>query len=444
MSLKKVSGVELDNYKKFWENPIWDSKYKRNLSENDKIAGLSRFWMEVKYNFAFFDQVPDLNWDKLYFEYMSKVKRTKSTFEYYQVLQELCAKLKDGHTNIYPPKELHKLFYSRPSIKTALIGNKVVVTKVKDSKLKKACIKRVFEITHIDNIPVKKYAEKHILPYISASTQQDLIVKTYDYKLLSGKENSSVALKFRNIQGERKEHKVKRKFSKNEGTKQSILDFNILDGNIGHLILGSFGKEDVVTKFKEVFPKIKGTNALIIDLRTNGGGNSDFAHEILSHFTDKPVLTSSWKTPKYMPSYRAWAMFGWANWIKGEVGHWHVGESETFKPKKSKWYSKEVILLISPETFSAAEDFSVAFKYMKRGKVIGEPTGGSTGQPLTFNLPGGGKVIVCTKRDTYPDGKDFVGIGVLPDVKVAQSWNDFVNDRDVVLERAKRILSKDL
>jgi hypothetical protein len=44
--------------------------FRENLSEDEKAAGLSRFWSEVRYNFANFDLVPGLDWDALYLEYL--------------------------------------------------------------------------------------------------------------------------------------------------------------------------------------------------------------------------------------------------------------------------------------------------------------------------------------------------------------------------------------
>jgi C-terminal processing protease CtpA/Prc len=77
-----------------------------------------------------------------------------------------------------------------------------------------------------------------------------------------------------------------------------------------------------------------------------------------------------------------------------------------------------------------------------RGKIAGEPTGGSTGQPLFFKLPGGGMARVCTKRDSYPDGRDFVGKGVQPQIIVHPTVSDVRAGRDPVLEAALRELRK--
>ena len=99
-----------------------------------------------------------------------------------------------------------------------------------------------------------------------------------------------------------------------------------------------------------------------------------------------------------------------------------------------------VALLIGPQTFSAAEDFSVAFDAMHRGPLIGRATGGSTGAPLYFPLPGGGSARVCAKHDTYPGGKEFVGVGIQPSVVVEPSVHDIQNGMDATLQKALTLL----
>ncbi len=54
------------NKKSFWDSDTFKTPYQQNITENEKIAGLSKFWSEVKYNFVNFDLVPSLNIDSLY------------------------------------------------------------------------------------------------------------------------------------------------------------------------------------------------------------------------------------------------------------------------------------------------------------------------------------------------------------------------------------------
>jgi C-terminal processing protease CtpA/Prc len=79
---------------------------------------------------------------------------------------------------------------------------------------------------------------------------------------------------------------------------------------------------------------------------------------------------------------------------------------------------------------------------MQRGRIVGEPTGGSTGQPLLFDLPGGGTGRVCTKRDSYPDGRPFVGVGIQPQLRVSPRVADLQAGRDTVLEAALDLLRR--
>lgn len=82
-----------------------------NLSDADKIYGLSKFWKEASYNFAFFDHAK-VNWASTYQAYIPKILATKSTWQYYQVMAQLCALLKDGHTSVGFPYGLqHKSRY---------------------------------------------------------------------------------------------------------------------------------------------------------------------------------------------------------------------------------------------------------------------------------------------------------------------------------------------
>jgi carboxyl-terminal processing protease len=48
----------------------------------DRVYWLSKLWQEVNYNFAYFDQVPDLDFDAHYRSYIPRVLEARSDFEY--------------------------------------------------------------------------------------------------------------------------------------------------------------------------------------------------------------------------------------------------------------------------------------------------------------------------------------------------------------------------
>lgn len=430
-----------------WNSPALKTPYRENLSDDEKVAGLSRFWSEVKYNFANFDLLPGLDWDALYLAYLPKVRGTKSTAEYYRVLTELCARLKDGHTNVYVPPELSEEFYAYPDVRTRLMEDGVFVIYVSDEKLEREGVRPGVEVVEVNGLPVKRYAAERVMPYQSASTVQDLEVRTYEYSLLAGSAKEPLEVVFRDAGGQtfkkilpRMTYKERAERAKQTPEKTPAkpsaepryIKFEVRPGNIGYLLLSSFEDQKIVEEFEAAYPEIAKTDALVLDIRGNGGGSSNVGYSILSYLTDKPFKTSAWKTRDYRPSFRAW----------GRPEGWHVAPPGEWQAKGDRLYSKPVVLLTGPRTFSAAEDFAVAFDFMKRGKIVGEPTGGSTGQPLFFDLPGGGSARVCTKRDTYPDGKEFVGVGVQPHIAARRTVADLRAGRDTVLEVALAELRK--
>lgn len=408
-----------------WQNTAFKTPYKDNLTDAEKVAGLSLLWSQAKYNFVNFDHA-GIDWNQTYLDYMPKVAATKTTADYYRVLISFYAQLKDGHTNVYVPDALSGQFYSRPPFRTQLIEGRVFVTQVFSDSLFKAGIQPGLEILKIDGEPVIDYAEKNVKPYQSSSTPQDLEVREFSYALLSGAKDKPIDIEFKTTKGKILSKTIARSgYHDIKGLK--TLEYKTIN-NIGYLTINNFEDGGIVKQFDSLYTaEIAKTKGLIIDIRYNGGGDGGIGFNIIGRLTDKPFKVSASKL--LSTSSRPGAE---PSWIDNGFGVWNAN--------KMILYDKPVVVLIGPRTFSAAEDFTVAFDYMKRGKLIGMPTGGSTGQPVPFSLPGGGQARVCGKHDTYPDGKEFVGIGINPDITIKPTIKDLLNGVDAAKEKALQLL----
>lgn len=420
---------------RLWNSPALATPYRPNIGEDEKVAGLSKFWSEVKYNFVYVDTLKEIDWDKLYLEYLPKVRATASTAEYYRVLMALCARLRDGHTNVYPAPQVWNSELARPMFKTGLVEGRVLVREVLDPALREQGVLPGSEVVAVDGEPVASYARREIEPFQSASTPQDRDTRTYGYAFLSGPIGAVPRVRFRNAQGKTVEVAVQRYDNSALAAVASAaapFEFRMLPGGVAYVALNSFGDQQAADGFIAAFGEIAKSSALIIDVRNNGGGNSDVGYRVLATLTGQPFETARWETRNYLPSYRAWKRpmpnFGQAQ--------------ERWPADPARQYARPVMLLTSGATYSAAEDFAVAFDTLKRGTIVGEPTGGSTGQPLMISLPGGGSARICTKRDTYPDGRAFVGVGVAPGIKAHPTVADVRAGRDTVLEAALAALRK--
>jgi C-terminal processing protease CtpA/Prc len=401
---------------------------KENLSTEEKITGLSKCWAEAKYNFANFDLVPKLNWDSLYTVFIPKILATKSTIDYYRVLQNFYFYLRDGHTAIALPASYRKEMSGDLPLQVRWVENKALVVKNNSQQTEEKRIKVGDELIAVNGEPLQDYIKKNVSPFLHFSTPQDSTERIYRYDLFTAKAGDQWQLTFKTPEGKTA---VQSFVFTETRQRPPLLQFTVLPGNIGYVQLNSFGDEKIVQQFDSIFPALSKTSSLIIDVRNNGGGNGGNGFEILGYLTDKPFYTGKAMIRQYRPVGRSWEGIE-----KGNI------EEDSWKPYKNKLYSNPVVVLTSGATYSAAEDFTATFKNMKRGAVIGEPSGGSTGQPVFFSLPGGGVGYVCSKRDFFSDGTEFVGVGIQPDVRAYPTIKGVTSGKDDVLQAAINYLQK--
>ena len=431
------------------------------LSKSEKVYGLSKFWQEVNYNFVYLYKVDREKWNNEYKKLITEVQETKNDYEYYRLLQKFCASLNDGHTDIYFPKEIqneiYNTYFGDYRLFLTNINGKAIVTRINLSKKEEIPIGS--EIIKVNGLKTSDYINEFVKPYISSSTKYIREDRSVRGLLRAPKGTSfEVEMKFPNgkikqftlIHSETLEKKVYPKFEDRE-----LLDFKWLKNKTAYISLNSFGNSKIDTLFVETLPKLYKAKKLIIDLRYNGGGSTGVGFEILQYLVKDSVLYGSKQVSRlHIPAFKAWGKWTEAKdtindkWAKqaylsfrDNYYYEFSNEPDTVKIKEKRIVIPTAIL-IGHNTASAAEDFLIYTENQNHIIKIGEPTFGSTGQPMFFDLPGGGSARVCTKKDTYPNGKEFVGYGILPDIEVTKSLNDYLENKDPVLEKAIEYLNK--
>lgn len=411
---------------RLWKGPAADHPYRERLTVEDRVAGLSLFWAEARSYFVHFDHVPDLDWNQVYLDYLPKVMAADTTADYYRVLMRLAPLLQDGHTNIYAPKELEDRFYARPPVATTLVDDKVLVESVNSPSL----ARRVHpgdEILAIDGLPVRRYAEERVAPFASSSTPQDRAVRTYSYQLLAGDAGTPLKLSLRDAAGSVRDETVARSGYTDVQARPKFA-FHMLPGDVAYIALDHFESDAGVQAFRAALPQVMKASALVIDVRRNGGGSAEFGNAILAYLTEASV-----------PHAKEYYRINRSSERRGESDPilWQPpSEFPSATPLPHAVFTGKVAVLTGPKTFSAGEDFVLAFDALKRGITVGEATGGSTGQPMMFALPGGGMARICAKRDLQPDGKPFVGVGLLPAIEAHATVQSVRAGTDTVLQRA--------
>lgn len=413
--------------------------YEENLPVEDKLAGLSLLWSEAKYNFANFDLVPELDWDAEYRAMIPRVMASENTYEYYRLLQAFVAKLKDGHANVYFPNvsEIQSDLSHVPAINYQWIEERLILDYIAGEEFEAVGITRGDEIIAVNGQPIQEYADTQRRPYVSGSNKAYIDSVVYSWRLLTGPQGPiEFTIKTQagdtvTVQSSRPDWPEWRALTENREPHAPNFRWKMLPENIAYVELNSFGNTEASKGFADNFEDISKADGIIFDVRKNGGGSSSHGYDVLSRLTQVPFAVSSWKTMNYRPAFRAW----------GYPTDSYESTDNMEQADPEQYYAGPVAVLSGPSTFSAAEDFLVAFDVMDRGPIIGQASGGSTGQPLGFYLPGGGTARITTKRDTYPDGSDFVGVGVKPDTLAPPTVKAFIEQRDLALEAAIQYFS---
>ncbi len=410
-----------------------------------KAAGLSIVWAEAKYNFPFFDQRPDLDWDAKYKEYLPKALAAQDMDAYYDVLCEFAALLKDGHTAVNKPGGPFNPAFDWPTLEVQVLGDQYIVARVKETEdIKQNNIYPGLEIVEVDGQPVEAYYQSHVVKYESrGSDHADKAINIY--KLLRGPKDSQVWVKVKDMDGTIRSIDLLRNSVSSTGAPYFTrlfewymanppVEMKALNDGLIYIKIANFDSDNTVSGFMKLFDELdlSSVKGIVLDIRFNPGGNDQNAWPILGAFIDEPVQSMIWKSPRYVPALLAW----------GNEPEWETGflGSEYIQPRDGKRYSGPLVVLTGHSTYSTAEDFLIPLDYTERAVLVGEITAGSTGNPHRVQLPGGGNFRVVTLKTLYPDGKEWVGKGIEPDIVVQKTRQDVFDGKDPVLEKGIDVL----
>jgi carboxyl-terminal processing protease len=210
-------------------------------------------------------------------------------------------------------------------------------------------------------------------------------------------------------------------------------------GKLAYVRVPSFFGPAFEKKAIELVRELGGARALIVDLRSNGGGSTP--SDLTSALMNRPRRWWTESTPASLPFFRLRAAEG--QWQYQPFARPELLWRSSLTEPSAEAYQGRLALLVDGGCLSSCEDLVMPFKDNGRALVVGETTGGSSGQPYLLDLGDGMQVFVGAKRETFPDGSRFEGVGIHPDVEVAPGPDDVRAGRDVVLEAALRQLAAD-
>lgn len=176
-----------------------------------------------------------------------------------------------------------------------------------------------------------------------------------------------------------------------------------LPGNIGYIDLrGFYDPEFAGEAAVHAMNLVANTDALIFDLRNNGGGSPFMVAFLTSYLFDcEPFHLNSFYSRSDDVLNQTWTL--------------------SYVPGK-RYGKKPVYILTGDKTFSAAEEFTYNLKNLKRATVIGEVTAGGAHPGFTHPLTEHFSIFIPDGRAINPiTQSNWEGTGVTPDIVTPQN-----------------------
>lgn len=232
---------------------------------------------------------------------------------------------------------------------------------------------------------------------------------------IQGEEGTEVAVSFCKTQG----GTVQQVTMQRALVTQKMAWGQMLDGNIGYLRIENF-HVGVADQFQQVLDGLieDGAQALVLDVRHNGGGRVKEMSEMLDPLLPEGTIMT----------------------LRTKSG------SETVYESDADMIDLPIAVLVDDQSISAAEFFAAALQEYGRATLVGTHTTGKGRAQQTFELSDGSALNLSVEEYFTPNGNNLAGVGIAPDVEVnltdAQSADFYflTPENDPQLQKAVEIL----
>jgi len=446
--LDEIAAFDPTLVKTFAHSPVWSENLRmQSLTDriradwsrwsgtpDEKMRGFMTVVSKMESLSAALPFSPISDWQTHAAPFIPRALAAKTKQEYYEILAEMVHQAGDNHTCVRFPRDI-ELAYTDSGLETVYSDGRFLVKSVTAANLR-GQVQPGDEVLNIDGQPVRKYIDLHRdqYPFVLAAffKPDSHAAAMIGQRLLLGRRGTRARLVMRRPDQSTYLLNVDRPLQPPakgpEIDEAPAVSVELRPDLICLVTLRRFAGSDIYSSFKKQLAPLDTTafKGVIIDLRENRGGNSGNGDAIFAHFIDSPCRNYLFDyTPVNIPQKQV-AYSGYLRVYR---------EGTAVLPAEEKPIRCPAVLLTSPQTGSAAEDFAFLFRYYQRGLLVGQTTSGATGNGLQISLPGGGELRVNLNVNLY-----FGWTGLSPDYPVEFTAADLTAGRDPQLAKAMELL----
>ena len=230
---------------------------------------------------------------------------------------------------------------------------------------------------------------------------------------------------------------VQENYLNNDYHRKSGFVYKVLPENIGYMHYDSFTSEFSEGILDHILTQFKDCKGVIIDIRSNGGGNINNVNKIACRFSKEDKVLCGYTLYKTGPGHNEFA-----DTIPDYLEHKNTSISDINNENNLVKFLKDVVVLSNRGVYSAANDFIRTMKVLDNVTIMGDRSGGGGGIPCNFDLPNGWVVRLSTTPMLDVNGvhTEF-GIDPTEGYKIDMAPDAHITGKDAILDKAIEFLS---
>ena len=396
-----------------------------------------------------------VDFKKIADEFESQITTKTTEAEYFSLLVKWAGVFRDGHVNAMMKSDYSDLQFFTTDVRLEILApgtdhEKLIVSRISPNV-------QILKVgTVVSKIQGKNWTEyiADAEKFTSGSTLQmrRRQVGNSIFGVLLEKEGARAIKIEGQFNGKDIGETIARNFNLYDGmdpdepseTGLNLIKSAILENNIGYLRLDGFSGSQMKKLLDQAMDRLSDTSGIIIDLRKNGGGDLS-GNAILSRLISAPInrFHQRARFSDMLNGLRPSNLIDY-DYITGEFSE--MKARKVLPAEEKNLYKRPILVLTSAFCFSACDTFVSAIKENKLGVVIGEATGGGTGNPQTIALP------VSSHSFRYSVAQGFTavskvlleGAGTQPDVVLEPTAEERAQGKDLQLLKAVQYFSNSL
>ncbi|WP_299704021.1 S41 family peptidase [uncultured Pontibacter sp.] len=391
-----------------------------------RLLSLFRYWNTIHYFFPY-KYLTDKSWNNVLEEYIPQFLTAEDAVQYTLTTAKLVKEIDDTHGFFQSPVFEAYLGEYRAPFMFAILNDQLVVHGLQDSVMRVHDILPGDVITHVGGRDVKDLIKERE-QYSAFSNQTGRNYNILPMHLLRGHTNELeitftrggkvTTKKIKRYKQEYGLMSLSQQYTSNPAAKE-------VSPSIGYILNARINSQ---AQADSIYKAMANYKAIIYDLRPNTDHTLRWH---MAHLLSEP-------TPFFNGTFAKISIPGTFNWLGGSDHETQTGPESNPSPFQGRLY-----ILVGPYTFSLGEFTAMALQTVPNAKVIGSQTAGADGDVKRIILPGSISTMISGLGIYYPDRTQTQRIGIVPDVEVKLTSEDFQVGKDTVLQHAIELAEKE-